>query len=88
VALSSAFPWLPISWYGTAIMAMTISLFAIRAGLLPLIVGFTFCGIYTSFPLQLGQRAWYSEATVLGLGITALATFYGLRAATRPGPRA
>ncbi len=65
-----------------AVIAAVITALAIRAGLLPLIVGFIIVTLLGSFPLQLGG-SWYAGATLLPVAALAIALGTAARSATR-----
>lgn len=77
------FPWIPPAWLASAALAGAITVFAMRTGLLPLLVGFVFYGAFTTFPVELHAEAWYRESTVLILALVAGLVFWSSRAATR-----
>lgn len=81
--LNTGFPWISWVWLSNAVLAAAITVFAIRVGLLALIVGFVFFGTITSLPLQLGSDTWFSGPAVLVLVLVAAATVFGVRTATR-----
>ena len=68
---------------GNAALATAITVFAIRVGLLALIVGFVFFGTMTSMPLSMGSEVWHTGPAVLTLALVAAATVFGVRTATR-----